>query len=237
MKALLIVILCLGIITLTGCSDKNIGDCNGSPYLINESHCVMNCPEDCYGITICGRDSSGCYPNYCYGWYYEGHWVADGCIGAMCNHGHYFCTTEIHTFAQDKIDVENKKIEYDKAVKEQNEEIACWRNGSFYNYTFDIIKDYNLSCSKLAYINDHLIDKTRQVDGGYISGQYSGFIARGHIESHLYQYVTEGVLATGTLVNNINYYTNCRNETKDKKISYYSESDFVMYYVNKCITG
>ena len=139
----------------------------------------------------------------------------------------------------------------------------CYDSGKDYAYSFDIMRDYNLTCSKIAYINDHLIDQTRQVDGGYISGYYSGFFSGGYVEGHLYQYVTEGILATGQLVENISYHIDCHNSTEPLEgqcngggrcssnggpwhcceggpmdtviTNYYSESDFVMYYVNKCV--
>lgn len=111
----------------------------------------------------------------------------------------------------------------------------CYNSGKDYAYNFSVFVNYNLTCSKVAYINDHFIDKTRQVDGGYIKGSYSGFFSSGHIEGHLYQYVTEGVLATGQLMKTLNYHLDCNNVTSNKVATYYSESDFVMEYVNKCI--
>ena len=171
---------------------------------------------------------------------------------------------EIRTHSQDKIDEDNriKKVKEREIKQSQSQE--CYDKGQDFNYSFDIIKDYGFNCQKLAYINDHFIDKTRQVDGGYIDGSYSGFFSYGHIEGRLYQYVTEGVLATGQLVKSISYHLDCENSTlnpivlihncygygygrldgncnyvesriETKVINYYTESEFVMYYVNKCI--
>lgn len=144
---------------------------------------------------------------------------------------------------QDQINAENQARIVEEARRQQEAAAKCYKEGKDYNYSFDIIENYNLSCIKVAYINDHFIDKTRQVDGGYISGGSSGIfvglfgvgVSSGHVEGHLYQYVTERVLATGTLVQNIQYHLDC-NEVKSKEvIDYYTESEFVMYYVDKCL--
>ena len=158
---------------------------------------------------------------------------------------------------QDKLNEEvraQRQKELDESNKKNKE---CFDKGKYYNKSFDIFNDYNLDCKKLAYINDHLIDKSRQVDGGYIDGSYHGLFSYGHIEGRMYDWVTEGILATGQLVKNISYHLDCENstlslprddfehwtyqpqppKTRDdtKVIEYYTESEFVMYYVTKCI--
>jgi hypothetical protein len=141
----------------------------------------------------------------------------------------------VKSHAQDEID----RLYWEKIHKENEERerirIECYNNGSDYNFSFDIIKDYGLSCNKLKYINDHFIDKSRQVDGGYIEGSYSGLFSYGHIEGQLYQYVTEQTLATGQLVQSTKYHLNCNNEESDRLTDFYTESEFIMYYVERCL--
>lgn len=179
--------------------------------------------------------------------------------------GYYYGTEwVIRSHKQDKIDEENR-LAHLKEIDEFNKNAdECFNSGQWFNQSFDIMKDYNLTCIKLQYINDHLIDKSRQMDGGYISGSYSGFLSYGQIEGKMYDYATEGVLATGQLPERIIYHIDCQNSTltKDyyqdsrwyagdsnyvgmrdlsrsdiKEIDYYTESEFVMYYVNNCIGG
>ena len=164
---------------------------------------------------------------------------------------------EIRSYIQDKINQDEQNRIRKEQIENTRKLEDCFNDGQWYNQSFDIIKDYGLNCDKLRYINDHLIDKSRQVDGGYIDGSYSGFLSYGHIEGHIYQYVTEGVLATGQLPKNISYHIDCQNSSlglphpdfnhwtyqsqpdqvrdETKLINYYTESEFVMYYVNRCI--
>lgn len=191
------------------------------------------------------------------------------------------CSNMVNVFGGDgcyRFDViSNSEIErqqnlsnqaYQSVLNELHAKEVLFVNASFYNYSFDIIRDYNLSCERIAYINDHFIGKSRQVDGGYIEGSYSGFLSVGHVEGHLYQWVTEGVLATGQLIKYIEYYLDAYNSTlrpigisacenylyfdyrsyvspcmdfhidyeETKKVAYYSESDFVMYYISRCLS-
>jgi hypothetical protein len=154
----------------------------------------------------------------------------------------------------DNSNAEKQRKELDKKNKEAQD---CFNKGKWYNQSFDILKDYGFNCAKLEYINDHLIDKSRQVDGGYITSDDYGFLglSRNHVDVHIYQWVTEGILATGQLLKNISYHIDCNNstltpdcfdgwyggdETKlcrsdTKQIDYYTEGEFVMYYVNRCI--
>ena len=175
----------------------------------------------------------------------------------------------VRSHAQDKIDAdaaEVKRIADEKAETERKDKIKeCYYAGQYYNYTMDIIDDYGYTCPKLSYINDHFIDSTRQVDGGYIEGSSYGLFSYGHIKGQLYAYVTEGVLATGQLIEHIEYNLDCENSTlgpeesncyysiyytydgsynpqmscfrpETKQVDYYTESEFVMYYVDHCIT-
>lgn len=141
--------------------------------------------------------------------------------------------------------VENQKIQ------------ACYDAGNDTVYHFDIINDYNLSCAKLAYINDHLVDNYVAKNGGYISSYYHGLLSSKQVEVHLTQWVNERVAATGQLVDNITIHTDCNNASTVKyddafrdlnkhqactfldcfvpRITYYSTADFVMYYTERCI--
>lgn len=144
---------------------------------------------------------------------------------------------------QDIIDAENNQRAWEeqKRIAEQNR--LCYEAGKDVAYSFDIKQSYGYNCQKLAYINDHFVDKTRQVDGGYIEGHQSGFgigiwgfgYSSGYIEGQLYDYVTERVSATGMLVQNISYHLNCNQIKSNEVIDYYTESEFVMYYVDNCI--
>jgi hypothetical protein len=153
-----------------------------------------------------------------------------------------FSSYEIRSHNQDKINAENRIKQQEEAAKQAEIQQKCYAAGKDYNLSFDIIKDYGYTCPKLQYINDHFIDKTRQVDGGYIEGSsfgmYAGFgigISSGYVEGKLYQYVTERVSATGQLVQNMKYHINCNEIKSNEIIDYYTESEFVMYYVDKCI--
>lgn len=125
---------------------------------------------------------------------------------------------------------ERQVIEKERKENEIKEK-QCYDNGYDYHRDLDIIKDYGLSCQKIAYINDHLIDE--KVNGGYIKGSYSGFFSSGHIEGNFD--IMKDSLATGQLVQNISYHVNCRNETTNEEIDYYDESEFVLYYVDRCL--
>jgi predicted small secreted protein len=141
----------------------------------------------------------------------------------------------IKSHKQDAIDSENYRISQEKIRLENEIRQKCYDDGKDYNFSFDIKKDYNFSCKKIEYINDHFIDKTRQMDGGYISGYFSGLLSYGYIQGQLYEYVTERILATGQLVQNISYHLDCNNVKSNEQIDYYTESKFVMYYVEECI--
>lgn len=137
-------------------------------------------------------------------------------------------------------------------IKEQNrkqelENQICYNQGYDVNISFDIQKDYGYSCNQLEYINDHFVDQVDQKDGGYIKGSGSGFgfgvsyigigfgSSHSEIKGQFYEYIVTKVSATGHLVENVNYHITCKNETKNEVIDYYTEGEFVMYYVNNCI--
>jgi hypothetical protein len=103
--------------------------------------------------------------------------------------------------------------------------------------------DYGYTCAQLAYINDHLVDAVTQKDGGYIesssssynSGIFSSSRSSHRLNVHLKQYVVTRVSATGMLLENWSYHTNCRDEKVDVIEDFYTEAEFVMYYVDNCV--
>ncbi len=134
---------------------------------------------------------------------------------------------------------EIKKINHENLQKQKAEaeakRVECYNNGEDFSASFDIKKDYGLSCSQIGYINNHLIDNYAQVDGGYTRGSYSGFLSSGHSEGKFYDYINERIVATGQLVQNISYHTDCEGNKHNEIIDYYSEEEFVMYYVQECL--
>jgi hypothetical protein len=183
-------------------------------------------------------------------WFDKDKYCQVECLGYDCNwSSNAIQTLVLKSHAQDKMDKENRQIRAKQQQEESDRRTACFNAGKDYSYNFTIFGNYNLSCKKVAYINDHLIDKTKQVEGGYIKGSYSGFLSSGYVEGHLYSYITEGVLATGQLIKHISYHLDCENNTEytsdnswhqietvdTKQIEYFTESEFVMEYVNKCI--
>lgn len=154
----------------------------------------------------------------------------------------YSISWEVKSKSQDLINEENRRIAQEKTKEQQKIKQECYDNGEDYNISLDIINDYGYNCKKIEYINDHFIDKTRQVDGGYIEGSSSGFVLgytigfnSGYTSGKFYDYVTERVLATGQLVENTQFHIDCNGEKSNEKINYYTESEFVMYYVDNCI--
>lgn len=110
----------------------------------------------------------------------------------------------------------------------------CYDAGHFINETFEI-GDYGFNCAKIDYINDHLMDNFKQMDGGYISGRLSGLFSSGSVDGQMYAYVNDRVVATGKLVQNINYHLDCEDVKHNEQIDYFTEEEFVMYYVEECI--
>lgn len=166
---------------------------------------------------------------------------------------------EVKKLAQ--LDAEKERIDAEKERK------ACYEKGKNYNLSFDLIEDYGLSCEQINYYNDHLILGSQQKDGGSIEVKYNGFFSSRSTKVQLYDWINVEYLATGRLVKNTQYHEDCRGETlywqfqticndgkvfpdevsscyggyfgqkETKIINYYTESDFVFYYVNNCLEG
>lgn len=149
----------------------------------------------------------------------------------------YGCIDEfvLRSHSQDKIEQERMMKAQEEFLRQQKEKAACYNSGKDYDYNFTIFGNYNLSCAKIAYLNDHYVDEVKQLNGGYIKGSYSGFVSHGGIEGHLYQYVVVGNLATGKLMKHISYHLDCNNQTSNKVEEYFTKEEFVMTYVDKCI--
>jgi hypothetical protein len=179
----------------------------------------------------------------------------------------YTCKTGSHSAdAQRQADKEEARR---LAAEQQTERKVCYEAGQFEEYHFDLIEDYDFSCEKIKYINDHFVDKAVEKDGGSIKHVTSrnGFFSssRSSVEIKLKNWVVLQSLPTDVLLKDISYHSDCNNETKywkkqtvcsDGKIfpdetnyctngktklrdtteaEFYTESDFVMYYVNNCI--
>lgn len=160
---------------------------------------------------------------------------------------------KVRSHEEDRINSEKRAEEKRKIDEEQQKKIACYASGYDYNESFDIFDDYNLTCKKIAYLNDHLMDNFEKKDGGYIRGSYSGFLSHGSVEGKSYEYINERIVATGKLIENIKYHVDCENSTNKyilthdyhrgtyfqpqdtTKIDYFTEEEFVMTYVDRCI--
>ena len=172
------------------------------------------------------------------------------CVDATnVTYGHVW---QVRSHEQDRINSEKATQEKKKWDDEYQKKIECYANGYDYSESFDIFEDYNLTCNKIDYLNDHLMDNFEKVDGGYIKGSYSGFLSHGRVEGKSYQYINERIVATGKLIEKIEYHVDCNNstdkyilthtwvgthfESKDTtKIDYFTEEEFVMAYVERCI--
>jgi len=138
---------------------------------------------------------------------------------------------EMKSHKQDKIESDQRAETERIRLEEQKQEEECYNNGADYNSSFDLIKDYGLSCKQINYINDHLIGQ--KTSGGYIQGSYSGFFSSGKIKGESY-IITES-LALGKLVQSIKYHLDCNKIKSNEIIDYYEESEFVNYYVENCL--
>ncbi len=125
---------------------------------------------------------------------------------------------------------EKRKIQAEKDKEIQK----CYDEGYLVNETFTI-KDYGLSCRKVDYLNDHLMDSFEKKDGGYVSSSYRGFFSSRSTKTQIYQYINDRVMATGQLIENINYHIDCKGIKHNENIDYFTEEEFVMYYVERCI--
>lgn len=151
--------------------------------------------------------------------------------------------------------VQDRKDLYARLNADREKDLACYVNGSDVNIFYDLVGDYNLSCGKIEYLNDHFILGDSKRDGGSVSGSYSGFFSYGSVKGQFYDWVNVESVAIGKLPKEVSFHLNCVNSTKrvtgissdyfdnyvklivkdTKNISYYSESDFVMYYTDNCI--
>ena len=138
---------------------------------------------------------------------------------------------EVRSHEQDRINAEIAAENTAKEIERIEKERECYDAGYDFNYSFDIVNDYNFNCNKLEYINDHFVDSTQKMKSGEWS--YRGFFSRGSGES--YQYVTERILATGDMIKYIEYHVDCNDKKHNEIINYYTEGDAVMYYVDSCI--
>lgn len=141
---------------------------------------------------------------------------------------------EIRSHKQDELNrLESERIKEEKRqfkIKQKQ----CYDSGYFVNESFEV-EDYGLTCKKIDYLNDHLMDNFEKRDGGYISGSYSGFLSRGSVKGKSYEYVNERVLATGMLIEDINYHVDCNEVKHNENVDYFTEEEFVMYYVDECV--
>ena len=157
---------------------------------------------------------------YCYGYYNS-------------NYTNSLKSYVLRSHLQDQKDALDESIRRLKLEKEIQLEQECYNKGFDYNKSFDIQLDYNLSCTKLDYINNHLIDVIKEGKGGYISGHYSALLSHRNIEGRFN--IVQRSLATGKLVKSMSGHINCRNETSNAEIRYYDESEFVLYYTERCL--
>ena len=118
--------------------------------------------------------------------------------------------------------------------EEQKKIQECYNAGYLVNESFTI-KDYGLNCRKIDYLNDHLMDDFQKKDGGYISVSRNVFFTNTRTEAKMFQYNNERILATGHIIENFNYHVDCEGKKHKEKIDYFTEEEFVMYYVGECI--
>lgn len=142
---------------------------------------------------------------------------------------------QLKNSTEDEIERLEWEMERNNIIKIREEAKQCYNDGYDVNLSFDIFEDYGLNCNKIKYINDHLVDEAQQRDGGYIKGSYSGFVSYGSMQGKSYEYVIENVLATGMLIEKLNYHVDCNEAKHNENIDYYDASEFVMYYVDKCV--
>ncbi len=141
---------------------------------------------------------------------------------------------EVRSHEQDRLNnlARQEAIELEKQKQEEFQ--RCYDSGYFVNESFTFI-DYGLTCKRIDYLNNHLMDNFEKMDAGSISGRYSGFFSSGSISGSSYQYVDERVVATGQLIENINYQVDCNGNKHNEQIDFLTEEEFVMYYVMECV--
>lgn len=208
--------------------------------LLYKSYIYSNCEGEAKGN-----------PELYYYKYYDSNWSGTT----------YSC--KIGNKTLDEINREKAAIERKAKNKRRQEIWDCYDAGEDHRDVYNLFEDYNYTCKKLKYINDHFILGSEQKDGGYLKGSYrnSGLFSHGSgsIEGEFYDWVNTEISATGMLPEIITYHLDCNNGTLDKvvrtdysyynghkynqreyrldtkKIDYYTESELVMYYVNNCI--
>lgn len=149
-----------------------------------------------------------------------------------------FTNTYVYSIRYHSVDKINEENALKQAQKQREIADAYTKNynaGHSVFESYDIISDHNFSCKQIEYINDHFITVSSKEDAGYISGSYSGFLSHGSVTGKMYQWVYSEILATGQLAESVSYYVLGDNTTIDKKIDYYTTSEFVMYFVKHCI--
>lgn len=169
---------------------------------------------DCHVIGAFSQDK------YCYGYY-------------SSNYTNELKSYVLRSHKQDIIDELNKRLTDLRLIEMEKMDLECYNKGYDYNLSFDIQRDYNLSCVKLDYLNDHLIDNIKEGGGGYISGRYSGFLSHGSIDGRFN--IVQKSLAVGKLVKSMSGHVDCNNQTSNNQIDYYDESEFVIYYTERCL--
>ena len=155
---------------------------------------------------------------------------------------------------EEKIRKEKLSQRRAKFHEKKDKIIACYDAGEDIVIGFDLKEDYNLTCEKLKYVNDHFLITAEKRDGGSISSSsYSSGLF--HSNSHTFRaniiaWVGTSAAPTGELPKELSYHLDCENttfkysfdegrlrlESKDTtKLKYYSESDLIMYYTDNCV--
>lgn len=138
------------------------------------------------------------------------------------------------SYEEDRLIAEQRQRQQEAWAKLQREKQECHDSGYLVNNTFTL-EDYGLNCKKIDYLNDHLMDNYVKVNAGKVEGYYSGIFSHGHLSGEQYAYINERVVATGKLIESINYWVDCNEEKSAEKIDFFTEEEFVMYYVEECI--
>jgi len=153
----------------------------------------------------------------------------------------FFYTCSVRDLNQEREQRKQYQAMLEKQRLEYQQRLACFNTGRFENYTYDLVKDYNLSCSRIAYMNDHLLLSSTKMKSGTIEGYYSGFLSHGHVSGEFYDWVYSQVMSLNKLPKYTSVHYDCKNTTQDvngadtKIIKYYTPEDFVNYYVQRCI--
>lgn len=157
----------------------------------------------------------------------------------------------------------NRTQEKEFSLKLQNrfqKEKECYQAGTDFKQNFSLVEDYNITCEKIKYLNDHFLLTSSKKESGTVSQYRSGLFSSYSTETKLHQWVYDEVLATGNLPKYVSYHLDCNNNTKNpvvigydghciyspyscqeikyqetKVIKYYSEADFIMHYAHNCI--